>query len=46
MCPLASADVLSPIVDNTEHHVKNSKELAEYVKNLKVGSVEELKSII
>ena len=38
------ADILSPLVGNTEHHVKNSKEFAEYVKNLKVGPDEELRS--
>ena len=30
------ADVLSPLVGKIEHHVKNSNEFAEYVKNLKV----------
>ena len=29
-------DVLSPLVGKTEHHVKNSKDFAEYVKKLKV----------
>ena len=28
----------------TEHHVRNSKEFAEYVKSLKVGPEEELRS--
>ena len=37
-------DILSPLVGKTEHHVKNSKEFAEYVKNLKVGPDEELRS--
>ena len=37
-------DILTPLVGKTEHHVKNSKKFAEYVKNLKVGSDEELRS--
>ena len=31
------ADVLSTLMGKTEHHVKISKEFAEYVKSLKVG---------
>ena len=38
------ADVLSPLVGKTEHHVKNSKDFAEYVKKLKVEPDEELRS--
>ena len=38
------ADILSPLVEKTEHQVKNSKEFAEYAKNLKVGPDEELRS--
>ena len=38
------ADVLSPLVGKTEHHVKNSKGFAEYVKKLKVDPDEELRS--
>ena len=38
------ADVVSPLVGKTEHHVKNSKEFAEYVKKLKVEPDEELRS--
>ena len=38
------ADVLSPLVGKTEHHVKNSKEFTEYVKNLKVDQDEKLRS--
>ena len=37
-------NILSPLVGKTEHHVKNWKEFAEYVKNLKVGPDEELRS--
>ena len=37
-------DIMSRLVGKTEHHVKNSKEFAEYVKNLKVGPNEELRS--
>ena len=37
-------DVLSPLVDKTEHRVKNLKEFVEYVKNLNVGPDEELRS--
>ena len=37
-------DILSPLVGKTEHYVKNSKEFAEYVKNLKVGPDEELRN--
>ena len=43
-CVKYLADVLSLIVGKTEHHVKNSKEFAEYVNNLKVGPDEELRS--
>ena len=43
-CARYLADVLSPLVGKTEHHVKNSKEFAEYVKNLRVGPDEELRS--
>ena len=32
------------LVGKTEHHVKNSKEFTEYVKNLKVDPDEELRS--
>ena len=35
---------MSPLMGKTEHHVKNSKEFAEYVKLLKVGPDEELRS--
>ena len=31
------ADVLLPIVGKTEHHVKNSKDFAEYVKTTSPG---------
>ena len=37
-------DILSRLVGKTEHHVKNLKVFAEYVKNLKVGPDEELRS--
>ena len=37
-------DILSPLVGKTKHHVKKSKEFAEYVKNLKVGPDKELRS--
>ena len=43
-CAKYLADVLSPLVGKTEHHVKNSKEFTEYVKNLKVDPDEELRS--
>ena len=43
-CVKYLADVLSPLMGKTEHHVKNSKEFAEYVKLLKVGPDEELRS--
>ena len=43
-CAKYLADVLSPLMGKTEHHVKNSKEFAEYVKLLKVGPDEELRS--
>ena len=38
------ADVLSLLFGKTEHNVKNSQEFAEYVKGLKVGPDEELRS--
>ena len=40
-CAKYLADVLSPLIGKTEHHVKNSKEFDEYVKSLKVGPDEE-----
>ena len=43
-CAKYLADVLSPLMGKMEHHVKNSKEFAEYVKSLKVGPDEELRS--
>ena len=43
-CARYLADVLSPLVGQTEHHVKNSKEFAYYVKTLRVGLEEELRS--
>ena len=43
-CAKYLADVLSSLVGKTEHHVKNSKEFTEYVKNLKVDPDEELRS--
>ena len=43
-CAKYLADVLSPLMGKTEHHVKKSKEFAEYVKSLKVGPDEELRS--
>ena len=43
-CAKCLADVLSPLMGKTEHHVKNSKEFAEYVKSLKVSPEEELRS--
>ena len=43
-CAKYLADVLSPLMGKTEHHVRNSKELAEYVQSLKVGPQEELRS--
>ena len=43
-CAKYLADVLSPLMGKTEHHVKNSKEFAEYVKLLNVGPDEELRS--
>ena len=42
-CARHLADVLSPLVGQTEHHVKNSKEFADYVKTLRVGPKEELR---
>ena len=36
--------MLSPLIGKTEHHVRNSKEFAEYVQSLKVGPEEELRS--
>ena len=41
-CAKYLADVLSPLAGKTEHHVKNSKVITEYVKNLKVDPDEEL----
>ncbi|MCG8430833.1 MAG: hypothetical protein MJA29_06655, partial [Candidatus Omnitrophica bacterium] len=38
------ADVLSPLVGKTEHHVKNSKAFAEEVRTLHVAPDEELRS--
>ena len=43
-CAKYLADVLSPLMGKTEHHVKNYKEFVEYVKLLKVGPDEELRS--
>ena len=43
-CAKYLADVLSLILDKTEHRVKNSNEFAEYVKKLKLGPDEELRS--
>ena len=43
-CAKYLVDVLSPPVGKTEHHLKNSKEFTEYVKNLKVDPDEELRS--
>ena len=43
-CAKYLADVLSPLMGKTEHHMKNSKEFAECVKLLKVGPEEELRS--
>ena len=43
-CAKYLADVLSPLMGKTEHHVRNSKEFAEYVQSLKVGPEEELRS--
>ena len=36
--------LLSPLMGKMEHHVKNSKEFAEYVKSWKVGPEEKLRS--
>ncbi|XP_068724037.1 uncharacterized protein [Montipora capricornis] len=38
------ADILSPLVGETEHHVKNSKAFAEEVRTLQVAPDEELRS--
>ena len=38
------ADILSPLVGKTEHHVKNSKAFAEEVRTLQVAPDEELRS--
>ena len=38
------ADILAPLVGNTEHHIKNSKDFVEKVKDQKVEEDEELRS--
>ena len=43
-CARYLADVLSPLVGKTKHHVKNSKEFSREVKQLSVGPDEELRS--
>ena len=43
-CARYLADILSPLVGKTEYHVKNSKEFAEFVKDLHVDEDEELRS--
>ena len=43
-CTKYLADVLSLLMGKTEHHVRNSKEFAEYVQSLKVGPEEEIRS--
>ena len=44
-CAKYLADVLSPLVGKTEHHVNNSKEFTEYMKNLKVDPDEGIKKL-
>ena len=43
-CARYLADILSPLVGKTRHHVKNSKAFAEEVKDLRVGPDEEMRS--
>ena len=38
------ADILSPLVGKSEHHVRNSKEFADFVKGLALSNDEELRS--
>ena len=39
-CARYLAGILSPLVGKTEHHVKNSKEFAEFVRGVKVEADE------